>query len=275
MALVHEQKATSLPQYLEIVLGEAASWRNAFPDAEVWYRGHEKGTWLLEPTAYRGEWDEDSMFNRFRMEAPLLMEADVRPTELWPWYFAAQHYGLPTRLLDWSEDPLAGLFFALRGDRGDAEPAVLYEGGDLPVVWMLEPGSFNHCFHGRDMVYVPARDDLTCYWLPDKCERRKKTEFESASGRVDNKRPLAIHPARMTRRIQAQSGKFTVHGTADVPLERQWSASGQGRERHLLKVVVGEPDKMCAELFSLGYGRFRFFPEPASLSGHLRRIYRP
>src|SRR5438552_9721553 len=38
------------------------------------------------------------------------------PGSAWEWYFLMQHYGLPTRLLDWSECALVGLYFAA-GDR--------------------------------------------------------------------------------------------------------------------------------------------------------------
>ncbi len=33
-------------------------------------------------------------------------------------YFIAQHFGMPTRLLDWSTNPLAALFFACHSEPG-------------------------------------------------------------------------------------------------------------------------------------------------------------
>jgi hypothetical protein len=92
------------------------------------FRGQPSEAFDLRPSAGRGEgYDplfEERVFRVFKKDARLHMH--LPETSDWDWLALGQHFGLPTRLLDWSMNPLVACFFALDDEQHKDKNAIVY-----------------------------------------------------------------------------------------------------------------------------------------------------
>ncbi|HEX2997380.1 MAG TPA: FRG domain-containing protein [Anaerolineales bacterium] len=75
----------------------------------------------LESVKSRG-WNEKEILRLFKEQA--LPYLDFMPDNDWDWLTLGQQYGLPTRLLDWTANPLVACYFAVT--EPDEDDSVIY-----------------------------------------------------------------------------------------------------------------------------------------------------
>lgn len=82
-------------------------------EGDYWFRGHSKQNYKLLPSVLRPTpdgkyYDESKLLSEFVRRHP---EAKDKHTNILEILTYAQHYGLPTRMLDWTENLLIALYF--------------------------------------------------------------------------------------------------------------------------------------------------------------------
>lgn len=225
---------SSLHDYMELVNAEADS--DSTPSNL--FRGQREDWSLLPKLARlyndnRLKWTfletERRMLEQFARQARVYVPNDQTD---WDWLALAQHHGMATRMLDWTENPLLALWFAVQKESKDGRPG---------VVWIFSPSSES---------YVDASSSTS--------------PFESKSTKV-------LQPRHSNMRLRVQSGWFTVHHYREddgcfIPLEMHKKYKNQ-----LKKIEVDDDAfaQLRCDLDRCGVNAGTMFPDVTGLAQHV------
>ena len=143
-------------------------------DTPLWFRGCSKDNHELLPSLYRHPTKteiaeiaqlEAELITRFRQRSVPFHDRDL--TDDWDTLFFMQHYGVPTRLLDWTENPFFGLYFAVKSAAYQVTPSGRINFSQAAAMWILDPVVWNRHSLSRQSydggVLVPGDDTLKGY----------------------------------------------------------------------------------------------------------------
>ena len=160
---------------LELGLSTISRFIEALADKSrgPYFRGHGTADWRLIPSVYRdgvrGISDDERLIEWQRLAARF---ASPLPRNRIEWLVLAQHYGIPTPLLDWTTNPLIALYFACC-DEPQADG----------IVWSVSEAAFD------DFKYLDAA-------LPWKENRE---------------RPAMVHGVGLNLRTISQDSVMSLH----------------------------------------------------------------
>jgi hypothetical protein len=221
----------SFKEYQDIILGLSS-------DKFILYRGQPIDKALLPKIARFNVPDveqvEREMLSDFQRRSLHLM--NKHPNSLWDWLALAQHHGMATRLLDWSENPLIALWFSMPPNHETTT--------DCSVVWGFD---------------VPSQDVVNANENTD--------PFEGGTTKV-------FKPNHIIKRISAQFAWFTIHKQDEhgrfVPFEKNAEYSARLFKIRVMRSCFGECKK---RLHVFGINSAVMYPDIDGLAKHVEWLF--
>lgn len=240
------------------------------------FRGQRSDGWRLQPPIFRN--------NLIDHESSMVRELiSIHPQEfhhdhtMFDRLVRMQHYGMPTRLIDVTLNPLVALWFATeRSDGRDPSPhGIIYSHVVPDYRKHFFDSDVVSCMANLAYLNTPEKDDLKAHLsLPQEEFNNtatanrlvsfvslEKPTFKPLILPVDLARPVFVRPKMSNRRIIAQSGAFILYGLyggddlpSDKPFERDIS------NLHLW-VETDDKETIRSELARLGIHEGTLFPE--------------
>ncbi len=234
--------ANTWPEFLDCVRKARSELNN--PDL-LWYRGMSRSDYELIPSLLRvvnGLKKEQDLFNEYQRSAARLT---VPRSNDWELLFDMQHYGIPTRLLDWTDVLGVAIAFALYDTKDDQHDSSIHLLDPLKLNSKSGPKEVRRPTNDKDFNYK------SIYW--------HSRPFNAVY-------PIAIDGPLQNDRMVAQQGAFTLHGS-------QFDFFETDGQDCLRKIVMKPGAKTGAREF-LEYSNlnaYSIYPDIVGMARHIVR----
>ncbi len=244
-------------------------------EGPLWFRGAGKATYKLLPSLYRHPGSrgvealqslERNLMMRFQQRSIPFLSRILENN--WDCLFFMQHYGIPTRLLDWTENPFIGLYFAITSSPFSGKmakgKAVLSFSSDA-ALWVLDPIAWNkHALRLQRFdrgILTPSDEALQSY--------KPLTRFPDM-----NVHPVAIYGAHNSPRIVAQRGAFMIFGQSTQGMEETYGSEAFPAGC-LTRVILGRDvlPSMRSSILKNGITESVVFPDLDGLAREIKREF--
>ena len=274
-------------------IGSVRTFLDAFEDGAAdsdhvaFYRGHSNYSYQLTPSIFRDSgWisNEDVLFQELILKCPNDFPSEECTFQK---LVKMQHYSLPTRLLDFTANPLAALYFACSAGADSRESGEVvffrlpkknvkyYDSDTVSVIANISrrPKPFKLPRSTLDIDEFNAESEIQ-YLMHE--IKKEKPYFEPKIKREHLESVICVKPRLDNPRIIHQDGAFLLFGMSK---EKQYCANFPNEllfrpNEQRLFVIAPEKRRILKQLESLGITQATLFPEVDHVSHHIKSAYK-
>lgn len=254
------------------------------PDGkQLFFRGHARANYRLQPSIYRSEKlkkSESKMYHDLLINCPLDFNNNSSHLEK---LVEMQHYGLPTRLLDVTTNPLVALYFACNEQSALFGEVILISVDDAEVkypqsdtVSILASLAVFPNKNQEEFKQWADNSDISQVEFNEKIKRllqEIRLEKPAFKGEIDKNDILgnfAVLATKNNQRIIKQDGAFILCGLSEATLLEKFRFELDGKK---VVVLISQKEEMLKSLDTFSINHATLFPEIANVAEYIKSKY--